>query len=71
MTYQTEVKFDNSNPKVTRPSCGQFMNKERSRYERKGYGLIFAALLAYSFFYFVPKLGQLYWEDLISLKTYY
>ncbi len=47
------------------------MKKERIRYQRKGDGLFFAALLAIGFFYLVPYLGQNYWPDLMNFKSYY
>jgi len=47
------------------------MKKERIRYQRKGYGLIFAALLAIGFFYLVPYFGRNYWFGLLNFKSYY
>ena len=44
------------------------MEKERSRYERKGFGLFFATLIAICFFWGVPQLGRLYWGSIMETK---
>jgi len=40
------------------------MRKERNRYQRKGYGLIFSSIFAVSFFTLVPYLGRIVWPEL-------
>lgn len=45
--------------------CSNFVYKEKSRYERKGYGLFVAAAIALTFFIGVPALGEAYWGDLL------
>ena len=47
------------------------MNKEKSRYERKGYGLIFAFLIAFGFFMGVPELGKRYWHLVLEVQQHY
>jgi len=45
------------------------MKQERTRYERKGYGLTFATFFAFSFFYIVPEvIGQQYWSTVLHFK---
>ena len=46
--------------------CSNFVRKERSRYERKGYGLIVAASIAISFFFGVPHIGAYIWPHLLK-----
>jgi len=48
--------------------CNIFMQKERKRYERKGYGLFFAFLIAATFFLGVPEFGRTYWASVLRLK---
>jgi hypothetical protein len=48
--------------------CNIFMRKEKNRYERKGYGLFFAFLIASAFFFGVPVLGRTYWPALLRFK---
>jgi hypothetical protein len=57
---------------VTPRACDNFMKDERSRYKRKGFGLMFAALFAVSFFMGVPTIyAQLIWPEIMALKEYY
>ena len=51
--------------------CNQIVTKERLRYERKGYGLIFAFLIFFSFFIGVPYVSNLFWSDFMRLKEEY
>ena len=46
--------------------CSEFANKEKSRYERKGYGLIVATMIAMSFFLGVPYFGRQLWPYLLD-----
>ena len=39
----------------------QLLTNEKTRYERKGYGLVFATLIALSFVFGIPALAQTYW----------
>jgi hypothetical protein len=45
--------------------CNVFMSKEKNRYKRKGYGLIFACLIALGFFWGVPAFGRNYWASIL------
>ena len=49
---EDKVKFNN---------CSAFLSKERVRYERKGFGIIVAALLTASYFFGMPALARMYW----------
>jgi len=51
--------------------CADFAQKEKSRYERKGYGLIVAVCIALGFFIGVPYLGKLYWPYLLQWQDDY
>jgi hypothetical protein len=44
------------------------MRKEKNRYERKGYGLFFAFLIAAAFFFGVPEFGRTYWSAVLQFK---
>lgn len=44
------------------------MGKEKNRYERKGYGLFFAFLIAAAFFFGVPEFGRTYWSAVLQFK---
>jgi len=46
------VKFNN---------CSAFLSKERVRYQRKGFGIIVAALLTAGYLFGMPPLAQMYW----------
>jgi len=46
--------------------CSNFARKEKSRYERKGYGLIVAAIIAISFFFGFPYIGAYIWPHLLK-----
>lgn len=48
------------------PLCSSFVRKEKSRYVRKGYGLIVATIIALSFFLGVPELGRRAWPSLLA-----
>jgi len=48
--------------------CNVFMQKERRRYERKGYGLFFAFLIFAGFFLGVPVFGRTYWPAVLQFK---
>jgi len=48
---------------------GKFITREKIRYRRKGYGLITATIMAFSFFYGVPKLAQKYWPTILQFKS--
>lgn len=52
-------------------SCGKFITKEARRYERKGFGLVFAALQAIAFFCGVPYLARQYWPAVLEWKESY
>jgi hypothetical protein len=41
--------------------CNQLVIKEKIRYQRKGYGLIVASLIALAFYNGVPYLGKMFW----------
>ena len=49
--------------------CSNFVRKEKSRYERKGYGLLVAAAIALSFFLGIPELGKLGWPYLLEWQA--
>ena len=44
------------------------MGKEQIRYERKGFGLLFAAVVALTFFNGIPYLANLYWAPLMQWR---
>lgn len=49
----------NENSSKTRQDfCSTFMKKERVRYQRKGFGLFVAFVIAISFFTLVPYFGK-------------
>lgn len=48
------------------PLCSSFARKEKSRYERKGFGLAFAAAIALGFFLGVPELGKWVWPKVLA-----
>lgn len=45
------------------------MDKEKKRYEHKGYGLIVAALIVLSFFIGVPHYTKKYWPAIMDYKA--
>jgi len=48
------------------------MKEEKSRYKRKGYGLIFASIFALSFFIGIPTIySTVIWPEFIALKDKY
>ena len=51
--------------------CSKFVNKEKSRYERKGYGLIVATCIAIGFFFGIPRIGALFWPNLLKWQEDY
>ena len=58
---------EHSSKITTKPVlCSDFVYKEKSRYERKGYGLLVASAIALTFFIGVPVLGHTYWADLLA-----
>ena len=44
----------------------QFLQREVTRYERKGYGLVFAAVMFISFFLVVPHYGRVLWPKMLE-----
>ena len=46
--------------------CSEFAFKEKSRYERKGYGLFVAICIAIGFFLGVPYFGRQLWPYLLN-----
>lgn len=44
---------------------------EENRYIRKGYGLITASILAFTFFYFMPVLGNYIWPKVLGAADAY
>ena len=48
------------------PLCASFARKEKNRYERKGYGLIVAIIIALTFFLGIPELGRRAWPSVLA-----
>ena len=44
----------------------KIFRKEKERYQSKGYGLVFATLIALSFLFGVPYFAQLYWPSILA-----
>ena len=51
--------------------CSNFVRKEASRYERKGYGLLVSLFIAVTFFLGVPELGRVGWPYLLECQAAY
>ncbi len=51
--------------------CSNFVRKEKSRYERKGYGLLVSMFIAAIFFLGVPALGRVVWPHLLECQAFY
>jgi hypothetical protein len=45
------------------------VKKEKTRYERKGFGLIFAILFALAFAVGIPVAAQSYWKHFVELEN--
>merc|ERR1719181_527160 len=77
MTTQTEqlLKLDEPTISLVKPQskgCENFLNSEKVRYKRKGYGLIVASLIALAFFHGVPNvLGKHLWPEFLKFKEDY
>lgn len=48
--------------------CDAFIEKEKKRYQSKGYGLIFAFMLALTYFWAVPAFGRNFWPAILKFK---
>ena len=48
--------------------CGAFIEKEKKRYQSKGYGLIFAFMIALTYFWAVPAFGRNFWPAILQFK---
>ena len=49
-------------------ACTQIVKNEKQRYQRKGYGLIVATAIFFSFFIGVPFIFKAYWGDILEFK---
>ena len=69
-TNFSKRKLSSSSTECSTPPNTDFLtlvHNEESRYVRKGYGLIFAMLLAFSYFYFGPVVMHKVWPYAIYL----
>ena len=56
---------NSSKPKHSKTLCSEFVGREKTRYERKGYGLFVAFLIAVAFFLGMPRVGQAVWPHVL------
>jgi len=47
----------------------QLLTNEKTRYQRKGYGLIFATLIALTFIIGIPAMAQIYWPMFVEMEN--
>ena len=63
------TKSETPKPASSETFLKQLLTNEKTRYKRKGYGLIFATLIALAFVLGIPALAQIYWPMFIEMEN--
>ena len=60
-----------SRTEINIKGCNNFFQKEKIRYQRKGYGIVFACLLTFLYFWGVPEFGRRFWPSILNFLNEY